>query len=841
MVKIALCATLVMSATMLAPIGQRSLVNNNVPTGDLLGSVRVKCTQARSSDVGNVTEINVGGSGNSDWSGTGVYLRMKNYTATTTPITFKLNSTNGTIIAPTTGVNQTYFDKDGNSVTGEVARGWGNYLMLPANFDGFIYLNYTTQMTKIQGTADFTSNSIWRLYLEYSGSYDSYADFAIGDIFTDTKSVLDTSELSTEAFNSTFINQASAYQTHTQNARAEEDTFIPDGDLRGGVEATQSGYGGFMVKFDDLKDFSGGVYARVQNLSNTESWVMVHAASDWFANRAVTKNDASMYLFDANGSNKQTISINNVGYFGLPANFDGFIGIPASSFSGDTGWSGSAYNPATTNAIYFEASELHIKVGDVLSKDAVGYDGSEYYENQFTNHYETWSGCALTILEGFKLPEIVLFDYSQITYGGSVENGVQISTKKNEDNSVFSSVTATLDAPIDLSSGEAITLNTKAIGTYAFQLEIIDSDGNVMCMPTKADAARKPIYFISNGVATAMNNANGDENTIKCVEGEGVIVAEKSFLVQKTGTTFNYGSVAGFRVSVHTFYDSDFNASFGDIGTVDQSSLTHTIVYSSSEHEYRNTYSSSDEYLKIKVVYTPVPSTWFGDVKLIDSLNYKDDETLKENITYNEGDNACTYSKENDGMFVHIGPYEVGHQYGSYMALGMFDKGKTTDRKVASRVVDGNKEYAKGLTFYCENRSVKEIGINLQFDEKTSGVAERWIVKEYPAMYYAYDTEKDTDYMMYSKSDQIQIPVGFKGYIRIPFTSYSVPDWNLGQAGVDGELNLDNFTGDLFLTSDNTRFEDLEFFIKNIGMYFNETQKGNFISSANTIKANMGL
>ena len=44
-----------------------------------------------------------------------------------------------------------------------------------------------------------------------------------------------------------------------------------------------------------------------------------------------------------------------------------------------------------------------------------------------------------------------------------------------------------------------------------------------------------------------------------------------------------------------------------------------------------------------------------------------------------------------------------------------------------------------------------------------------------------------------------------------------------------------------YLTSDNTRFEDLEYFIKNVGVYFNETRRGTLFDSSNTIKANMGL
>ena len=187
-----------------------------VPTGDLAGGARIKCVTPAGSDTGYVTELNVGGAGNADFSGTGVYLRMKNNTGIDTPITMKFNSTNGTLIGPKPSVNHTYYDASGVEVAGIDARTWGNYLMLPANFDGFIYMDYATQMSKIQGDLDFDPAHLWRVYIEYSGSFDSYADFEIGDIFTDTQRVLDGSELDASGFAATWINQTGAVQTVTQ-------------------------------------------------------------------------------------------------------------------------------------------------------------------------------------------------------------------------------------------------------------------------------------------------------------------------------------------------------------------------------------------------------------------------------------------------------------------------------------------------------------------------------------------------------------------------------------------------------------------------------------------------
>ena len=839
-VNCSLCLAASALLTSIAPSVNR-LAEDAWKSGDLYGAAKITCTKARDADVGNVTEINLNGSGNGSLAGNGVYFRIKNYTAIDTPLTIKLNSTNGVGIAPKTSVKQTYFDADGNPVDGIAARGWGNYMMLPASFDGFIYMNYAEQMTKIFGDGDFDPSSIWRIYVEYSGSYDSYASFAIGDIYTDQVQSLDTSAITEENFSNYFINNASEFQSVTQNPRAEE--YVPEGDLKGGVKCELTGYGGFMVKFGAELNLSDGLYVRMRNDLDREIYPMIHVASDWFTYRVVTAQNQIINLYNNDGTFNSTVTVNEWGYFGLPANFDGFIGFKDyTGFKND--W-GEGFNPAKVVAVYFEADSVNFSVGDIFSPTVKAFDGSEKYEADFANFTETWTPdvIKLTQLEGYKEPEVVLFDYTQVTYGGSLEGGVTIKASKNEDSSVFSSALINFAEKIDLSAGEAVAINFKGVGSYAFQMEFIDGNGAKAILPAASESAVKPIWMIKDGVATAMNHTTGDPNTIHTVEGEGVIVLEKGFLALSSAE-FDWSKIAQIKVNVHTFYDNGINITLGDIGTVKQDGLVHAVVYRASEvTAWSSVYEAGDEFIKVSKFFTPKPSAWIGDVKLIDSLNYRSDEELKENVTYDIGDNACSYKKENDGMFVHIGPYETGHTYGNYMCLGMFDKGVTTDRKVAYKEVEGKKEYAKGITFYAENRSVKEIGLTLQFDEKIPGKGhtERWCVTGYPAMYYAWDVETNAEYMFYAKSDQVQIPVGFKGYIRVPFTSYSVPAWNAGLEGVDEVLDLDNFSGNFFLTSDNTRFEDLEYFIKNVGLYFNETAKGSVFNSEHTIKANMGL
>ena len=107
----------------------------------------------------------------------------------------------------------------------------------------------------------------------------------------------------------------------------------------------------------------------------------------------------------------------------------------------------------------------------------------------------------------------------------------------------------------------------------------------------------------------------------------------------------------------------------------------------------------------------------------------------------------------------------------------------------------------------------------------------------YPSMYYSYDVVKDCEYTFYFKRDQFQIPVGFEGYVRLPFSSYGIPDW----CKTNAPLDLNSFTGSLFLSQDNRAYGGLSYLVINVGVYFNDTAAASMFNDSNTIKKNMGL
>ncbi len=641
---------------------------------------------------------------------------------------------------------------------------------------------------------------------------------------------------------------------------------LAKGDLQGGCEVklqstSSDNAATFVMALNGKYDLSGdGVFIRMKNLTGTKTPIMffINARN---GHRMRLKTNATMFEFDENMENKTELTTGELGsYIMLPGNFDGHLYIPYSILEDvpTREWGENASTTMTYNdvyALYFACSTQYdsyanFQIGDVFSENGVGYDGSEVADGDFGNYFkkdylgEYWT---ISRISGGQKPTEPEYDYSKVTFNGDIDKSAQFHISGQAvDASNFTSMNIKFDLKDkDFSNAHDIVFRVKNFSyNYPCLLTLVDEEGKTSTL-TSSTSTKLKFYDGEN----FKNSAAGGNPA-------SVIIPEMldGYMIMPTSVfqgSADLSKIVALNVNIAVFYDYGFNVAFGDafkLGS-ETAKLTQILdVDKLNDNQFTTTYSLAGltKYGIIDRYVIDRPSSWIGDVKIIDSLNYEDDAKLKANVTYDIGDNACTYNKQDDGVFVHIGPYETGHAYGSYMCLGMFDKGVTTDRKVMTRTVNGQKEYAKGITMYLKNLSRREIGINLQFDETSTTSAgtsaERWIVKGYPAIYYAYDVVKDENYSFFAKSDQIQIPVGFEGYVRIPFESYQVPDWCHGDAfkGTDDVLNLDNFTGNFFLTSDNTRYEDLEFFIKNVGVYFNETSTG-FLTSENTIKANMGL
>ncbi len=817
-------------------------------TGDLYGGAHISFRTTSETDVPAKILFDVNGEGGESFAGTGIYLRMKNYTGIDTYINMYLRSLNGARRGPRQDVRQTYFNASGTQVTYDTIplRDFNNYLILPANFDGYIYMNYTDQMTKAVGSNDKTfSYAAVTMYMEISALYDTFANFAIGDIYTNSTKIFDGSGVSDENFAKTFTENGTDYLY--LDRMSKDDNHEPKGDLLGSVNVkTKESGGGFHVFLGGKSVENDGVYVRVRNNNSQVYYITTHYNSR-NNGRVTNKPNENYYLYDNAGKNRTTCQFDavNGGRLAIPANFDGFLFLPVASYEHNTTYSSQPFDPTDIYAVYFEGYMNDIDFGDMTTRVFRIFDGSEYYPEDLNDHVVVDWDCTLTLNEGHLIPEVPPFDYGAVTYLSDLEQGGQVTCVRDTVNNTIAYVDIILPEVVNFSSALAITVRMKAIaGDFPFFFRISDDSGNVSELPSNTSPDKAKYVTLAGNVTNA--STGGNDHSIKYPNGfDGNLIIPLDILSNYTPSSANLERVKSFRIGVAVYYDYDFNAIFGDIGYIVEATSTHVIALDVSEQTFENVFvvdNATKDYIKVKKYFPPEPCPWIGDVKVLNPLNYPNDEKLKQEVVWDAGDNLCSYSVMDDGMFVHIGPFETGHTYGSYMCLQIDEKGVYTDRKVWSKEEGGQKVLAKGITAYVKNLSKKDIGITLQIDEVTdASTLERWCITGYPAMYYAWDVKTNAEYTFYCKSDQFQIPVGFEGYVRIPFESYRVPDWCQPISGVDNVLNIEKWSGKFYLTSDNTRFEDLEYFIKNIGVYFNETRCSTLFDSSHSIKSNMGL
>lgn len=812
--------------------------------GDLYGGAHVSFKATAQEDTLATLLLDKNNEGGSDFRGDGLFIRMKNNAAIDTYINFKLVCANGAKIGPKQGVYSTYISAAGTEVTypSIVLRDYANYLILPASFNGYVYMDYATQMAKTDDSNSKTFNKgVVTAYFEISAKYDSYANFVIGDIFTNTTQVIDGSEQTMEQFSANFHNLSTDYLVVEQMPRS--DNFEPRGDLLGSVNASTDGkYGGFRILADGAS-LDDGLFVRLRNNQNAVNYLVTHFNSR-NGGRATNIKGAHYYMYNTEGttSTEGTFTDVDSGYLTVPANFNGFLYLPLASYAHNTGFSATEFNKDDLYAAYFEGVMGSLNFGDVFTKTTQIYDGSEIYPDDLALHFAVDWDCTLTLNEGHLIPVIPEYAYGEVNYQGSLEGGVVITCTYSDNNDI-AKVRINLPQATDFSSALAITVRLKAMGAaYPFFFRVVDSDNHISELP--ANTAEKKAKMVTLAGEVSNTTPGGNDHSIFYTTGfDGNLVIPLEVLSSYSGTA-DLTKIKAFEVGIAVHYDYNFKAAYGDIGYIVESTHQNVIVLDVSEGNFNTLFTKQEfpNFLSLDPYEQPKVCPWIGDVKILNTLLYPNDEAMKKEVTWNVGDNACTYHAQEDGMFVHIGPYELGHTYGSYMCLQLPEKGVTTDRLDWYKMVNGEKVWAKGITCYVKNLSRKEIGITLQFDEHTRvNTYERWCITGYPAMYYAWDVKTGAEYSYYCKSDQFQIPVGFEGYVRIPFESYRVPDWCQSTNGVDNVLDISRWSGVFYLTSDNTRFEDLEYLIKNVGVYFNETSRGDMFDQSHSIKTNMGL
>jgi len=540
----------------------------------------------------------------------------------------------------------------------------------------------------------------------------------------------------------------------------------------------------------------------------------------------------------------------------LPANFDGHMFIPFTAFSYvGTSFGNGQFNLADIFAIYvgintkydafsnYDLGDLELVKSDLSVSPIL--DLQTIQPGDFGNRIiSDYNGINVVFnrLEGVDSVQVDL-DYATADLLGDLSLGANLSYLPNNDMSAFS-VAKIKPTDTNFGGSEAVSIRVKNntnINT-PIDFSVHESSGEMFTInKTLGD-----VYYKSlEGIVSTNAFRAWDSRLVIPASFDGFLVVPFTSLgllgSQVNDGVLDQSIIYAFFLGVSNYKDWDAFANYqiGDIEAIDGDGLvtmkTNMAALTSAEFElvFVKEVNIADMLInRLPDLDQPPLANRFGDVKVLEDFNYETTAEIQSNYPVWSGGSTINNSLQDGAMRVDIGGVISGNNI--YGSIDIFPKPKVSDWTVWNDGGVNADQAAQGVTFYVKNLSAREITINLEFEEKTGDIYERWNIK-YGAMIMLHDVSGD-EFIVHAKP-VLAIPVGFEGWVRIDFSQYWVPSWCTW-----GDLQLDltqPITG-FFLTTDTTKNEGLSYLIDDIGVYYNKTVVSSlFYTPENSFAANM--
>ncbi len=347
-----------------------------------------------------------------DWTGDGIAFRIKNNTSMTSYIGVFINEMDSDRVSLTTGATYYAYSVDGTKVSTTSGRSWGHYINLTPDFDGYIYIPYTSfAIESGYGTGDKTFNysSVYGMFFE-TAVYKSYGDYnqnyTLGDFQvlngSTIKDVLTNTSTTSSNFTQKYVADYNGdYIKLTFNGEITDPTTLPfSGTLNGGADVsfkadTTDGLATMLVKGQTTSWGGDGVILRIKNNTAIESFIDFRI-NETDSDRAKIKTNGEFTLYDLDGNATTRSSGRDWNsYIYLPASFDGYIYVPYSILEFDNGGGDNNLTFASVWGIYLGTSKQYdsyqnYTLGSIIVKNGDTYTTVLDPENLTDDNYSSY-------------------------------------------------------------------------------------------------------------------------------------------------------------------------------------------------------------------------------------------------------------------------------------------------------------------------------------------------------------------------------------------------------------------------------------------------------------------
>ncbi|HAK05351.1 MAG TPA: hypothetical protein DCM23_01445 [Firmicutes bacterium] len=471
---------------------------------------------------------------------------------------------------------------------------------------------------------------------------------------------------------------------------------------------------------------------------------------------------------------------------------------------------GDAMNDLTGIDNFLVTTNTKYNFAFTVSIGAIGYfdAGGAYHEITRDYYYNTGPNTTMEIIDvqdwqiatsteyPFRLGEFEAYKNGKVWVApatGAVEND-------------FQTLEITFDAVADMSEASYLAIqfaNTMGNPGLTYSLKAPGNNYSIAGVPDG-----EKVYWIQE---------DGDITTAAIIQysaattsiSAGVLLIPMSAL---GGTTdperASLATVSSLVVTTNRKYNYNFQAKFGEIG-----------FYTGEIGEVGTTFTKVLDLTEDKSSQFATSGTLSNETSLIPTSERTTYGDSIINIT-GTGKNPSHFGIWTGGSYGEVAMVE--DTYGDMaMQLKATGSNPTGDAYTAISIAGAVNGWAgnNGVTFWARNDSDGEVAFNLELDCKitASGISDRFNIKQGHRFWlYDVNTQKTSIYMT---KPTATLPVGFEGWVRIPFTAFFRADWS--NNGVTKEVFMTEGTSVSYLaiTIHSTSYLNMPFSVNKFGAY----------------------
>ena len=663
--------------------------------------------------------------------------------------------------------------------------------------------------------------------------------------------------------------------TYEYPFRTGADAFAYGASWTNAQQASASAWAAIFVNYDTATvDLSSAEYVAVQvkNVSGDPGWTIGwESGAGRYSIGSGQEDGNPIYFMNESGAVTQLSVQNGAVNFGSEA---GALIIPVDSLGWQ--WNPNSDDFTTVKNFLFTTNIMHnydwtLQVGEIGYYDGeIGAQGTTFTKittvQSVSDYSKFFSDSANTTLTRVlasdeqgadgALDTDLTYDYPFAATGlNAYQNGADwvgptVQDPLPPDPANWHTLTVNFDtATVDLSDAAYIAVQMKNVmGDPGWTFGLNGGDtrySNNWVVPASEDVE---FYFMTeDGALTLLSPDPNTWNATRIGSGVGTLLIPVDMLQKQYGTQDDHSTflaaAESFTFCTNSQYNINWRLQVAGIGYYDgdpSDEGTHfTQIATPSADSFASLYSKNDDDESNGSTLSMVeeisegdvvPTTW-GDVTV--DLEF----TGREASAFTVWDGGATGTAE-----------MVKDSYG-YDAVQLTSTGANPnggDAYTATTLADGvsyDWTGAAGVTLWARNDGTSEVSFNLEFDYKkqAGGDAGRFNVFQ-GNRYYLYDVNTGLTYI-YMTKPTINLPVGFEGWVRIPFSAFRQADWSVTDVGVvEFTPSVDGIITYLCTTVYSTNYTNMPFSINMLGTYDTTPSfVSSYVTSANSIPALMGL